>query len=626
MEAQTSSCSTGSRCNIMHSPALPSSSSRPLSALFVFRSILNQELIRSLHGYQVSEEEEEWVEREFLFSPSSCIEMRDPIPGPIMVASTAGDGGNGFRYRFKEGQSVGLWRCILAFDSTVAFSASSSPIPPLLCLSRNPRLKNIPTLLGDLQEAFQLRCEMETKNTISLASKGIQVREGKEPHDTAEYADTGYEDGSSDSCSTIRHVKLRNQKNHRTLQELAISMKKKKRAATEHVANIALTDLVKYFDLPITEASKYLRVGLTVLKRKCREFGIPRWPHRKIKSLDNLIQNLQEEVHRQEKENKSAAMKAVIKRQRMLEGEKECIEKNPFMELQIETKRFRQDVFKRRHRAKALVGILGSDTNFGSVTRTRWPTRRIIPSSFLHLKHPTWWDADRGIGIAVTRGIMVGGLFLSLGRPTRQQQKACIARSGDFNYDPKFHGASSPLRSSLGDNVVVEEEALSKSGFFVNRARVLLGAGPRTFDLAKSALLSWKHFELGWTFVDPETPVEKGERLCVCVKEVIPWLMMPLQIAYVRDEISGRGPTKASFGFGSGTLQGHLLAGEERFSIERDENDEVWYEIYSFSKPAHFLSMVGYPYVKLRQQFFAHRSADALKKHVAMKQQCAVGE
>lgn len=70
-------------------------------------------------------------------------------------------------------------------------------------------------------------------------------------------------------------------------------MKKKKRAATEHVANIALTDLVKYFDLPITEASKYLRVGLTVLKRKCREFGIPRWPHRKIKSLDNLIQNLQ---------------------------------------------------------------------------------------------------------------------------------------------------------------------------------------------------------------------------------------------------------------------------------------------------------------------------------------------
>lgn len=68
---------------------------------------------------------------------------------------------------------------------------------------------------------------------------------------------------------------------------------KKKRAATEHVASISLTDLVKYFNLPIVEASKNLNVGLTVLKRKCREFGIPRWPHRKIKSLDTLIHNLQ---------------------------------------------------------------------------------------------------------------------------------------------------------------------------------------------------------------------------------------------------------------------------------------------------------------------------------------------
>lgn len=70
-------------------------------------------------------------------------------------------------------------------------------------------------------------------------------------------------------------------------------MEKKKRAASKDVASIGLADLVKYFDVPIVEASKNLKVGLTVLKRKCREFGIPRWPHRKIKSLDNLIHDLQ---------------------------------------------------------------------------------------------------------------------------------------------------------------------------------------------------------------------------------------------------------------------------------------------------------------------------------------------
>lgn len=128
---------------------------------------------------------------------------------------------------------------------------------------------------------------------------------------------------------------------------------KKKRAAAERIANIGLEDLAKYFDHPIAEASRKLDVGLSVIKKKCREFGIPRWPHRKIKSLDSLIHNLQEEVKQQQDEDEAAAM-AVVKRQRMIEMEKEIIERNPFTEIQSETLRFRQDVYKRRHRARAL--------------------------------------------------------------------------------------------------------------------------------------------------------------------------------------------------------------------------------------------------------------------------------
>ncbi|KAG9442965.1 hypothetical protein H6P81_018819 [Aristolochia fimbriata] len=140
------------------------------------------------------------------------------------------------------------------------------------------------------------------------------------------------------------------QQTEKIIPEAAV---KKKRAPTNLVASIALTDLVKHFGLPIAEASRNLKVGVTVLKRKCREFGIPRWPHRKIKSLDSLIQNLQEEAERQQRENQEAA-RAVMKRQRMLEREREGIEKKPFMEIQSETKRFRQDVFRRRHRARTL--------------------------------------------------------------------------------------------------------------------------------------------------------------------------------------------------------------------------------------------------------------------------------
>ncbi|KAK8944816.1 UPF0548 protein [Platanthera zijinensis] len=187
---------------------------------------------------------------------------------------------------------------------------------------------------------------------------------------------------------------------------------------------------------------------------------------------------------------------------------------------------------------------------------------------------------------------MVGELFLSWRRPSKQQQQGCTTRAGGLNYNPTFHGAS----------------ALD-TRFFINRSRVLLGTGRKTYSLAKSALLSWTHFGLGWAFVDPETPVEKGRRFCVCVNEIMGCTMMPLQIAYV-----------AKRRFGSGTLQGHLLAGEERFSIVWDEDDQVWYEIFSFSKPAHIISAAGYPYVRLRQKYFAQQSADAVLKHVTAPQ------
>lgn len=55
---------------------------------------------------------------------------------------------------------------------------------------------------------------------------------------------------------------------------------------------LELDEIRKYFDLPITKAARELKVGLTVLKKRCRELRIMRWPHRKIKSLQCLIDNV----------------------------------------------------------------------------------------------------------------------------------------------------------------------------------------------------------------------------------------------------------------------------------------------------------------------------------------------
>jgi hypothetical protein len=62
--------------------------------------------------------------------------------------------------------------------------------------------------------------------------------------------------------------------------------------------HIGFDELRKYFYMPITRAARELNVGLTVLKKRCRELGIARWPHRKMKSLKSLILNVQVTIDR----------------------------------------------------------------------------------------------------------------------------------------------------------------------------------------------------------------------------------------------------------------------------------------------------------------------------------------
>ncbi|EMS45978.1 hypothetical protein TRIUR3_21912 [Triticum urartu] len=159
-------------------------------------------------------------------------------------------------------------------------------------------------------------------------------------------------------------------------EELPAHVERRRRAKKQHIASITLADIAPYFHLPIREASRALKIGVSILKQKCRQYGIPRWPHRKIKSLDSLISDLefvmddtdgdvvQKETRRQrekerekEKEKeKQEAIQALAKRKRLLESEKEIIQQKPALDLMAETKLFREDVFKRRYRAKRLPG------------------------------------------------------------------------------------------------------------------------------------------------------------------------------------------------------------------------------------------------------------------------------
>ncbi|CAA0813436.1 UPF0548 protein [Striga hermonthica] len=204
-------------------------------------------------------------------------------------------------------------------------------------------------------------------------------------------------------------------------------------------------------------------------------------------------------------------------------------------------------------------------------------------------------------------------VFLCWSRPSREEQKSCINKSGVFNYDNKYKGATAKPAS-----MIKQDKDLLDNGFLVNHACTLVGSGHDTFERGKSALQNWRHFNLDWAYVDPNTPIQRAAKFCVCAKTFFPWLLMPLEVVYV-DESKKSNKSLASFSFGSGTLQGHLLAGEERFSITMDEKKDVWYEVLSFSKPANILSHVGLPYVLMRQKHFARDSTLAMQKHLSTK-------
>jgi uncharacterized protein (UPF0548 family) len=83
------------------------------------------------------------------------------------------------------------------------------------------------------------------------------------------------------------------------------------------------------------------------------------------------------------------------------------------------------------------------------------------------------------------------------------------------------------------------------------------------------------------------------------------------KIVYVVDERS----SSEKFGFAYGTLTDHGERGEERFTVEFNSDQTVWYDLFAFSRPD-MLARLAYPYTRLLQKRFASDSKAAMQKAV----------
>ncbi|XP_031264011.1 protein RKD1-like [Pistacia vera] len=152
--------------------------------------------------------------------------------------------------------------------------------------------------------------------------------------------------------------------------------KEEKIGSTESPKTLSRKTISKYFYMPITRAAKELNVGLTLLKKRCRELGIRRWPHRKLMSLQTLINNVQE--LEEEGEGTEGKLKEAIK---VLEREKKMMEELPDLQMEEKTKRLRQACFKANYKKRKLMGMGMMDSMQGSSSGN---SRAVLEGSFAY--------------------------------------------------------------------------------------------------------------------------------------------------------------------------------------------------------------------------------------------------
>nr|KJB25586.1 hypothetical protein B456_004G198100 [Gossypium raimondii] len=84
----------------------------------------------------------------------------------------------------------------------------------------------------------------------------------------------------------------------------------------ERTRNLTLKEIENYFHLPIEKAAKKMEFSATVVKKICRKYGLSRWPHRKIQSMEKKISNWVESLSSNDPKERARAKKEIENLQR----------------------------------------------------------------------------------------------------------------------------------------------------------------------------------------------------------------------------------------------------------------------------------------------------------------------
>ncbi|XP_031127551.1 protein RKD1-like [Ipomoea triloba] len=122
--------------------------------------------------------------------------------------------------------------------------------------------------------------QLSTEENVTVSTSGILVEENA--FLVANNATVG---GNIITDSVVVEMSM--------IETLAHRQRKNTRRTFCDSSTISKEMISKYFHLPIYRAAKELRVGYTILKERCRELGIFKWPYRQLVSLEKLSGKVQ---------------------------------------------------------------------------------------------------------------------------------------------------------------------------------------------------------------------------------------------------------------------------------------------------------------------------------------------
>ncbi|RHN79921.1 putative transcription factor Nin-like family [Medicago truncatula] len=186
------------------------------------------------------------------------------------------------------------------------------------------------------------------QNNFEVDQKPLNVvlpELGHYNHKGETVAESGYvEDSVKTGSGFVSFVKKENEWENQELSLVPLALPSSSTGIIrKRSSSLQYDDIKKHFDVPITMAAEKMNVGVTLLKKRCRELNITRWSHRKLRSLMLLIENLKE--------------KGLTEEIAMLEKPKKMLEKLPGMDLNDEIKKLRQACFKANYKNRKLIAL-----------------------------------------------------------------------------------------------------------------------------------------------------------------------------------------------------------------------------------------------------------------------------